>query len=87
MALFLDPGFCLQMVRLSGLSLNHVEDSFIDDTFVDAVLDHYRFLYFQQSTGHQLFTRYRQSNFFKQWQEAEQETASNASSLVSFYFQ
>ena len=77
------------MVKLSGISLNHVKDSFIDDTFVDAVLEHYRELYFQQNTGPSLFTRYRQSNFFKQWQEAEkkQETASNGSSLVSFYFQ
>ena len=90
MDLFVDSGFCLHMVKLSGISLNHVKDSFIDDTFVDAVIDHYRLLYFQQNTSHQLFSTYRQPTFFSQWQKVATGPAVTAehpvSSLVAFIF-
>ena len=70
-AYFQDPAFCLQMVKACSFSLDQVPNRFIDESFADAVIDHYRALYFKQSTGYPLFTTHHHANFFHRWQEVE----------------
>ena len=87
---FQNYSFCLAVVKHCAVALAKVEDSLIDEAFAENVIDYYRSLYFQQSTGHSLFgATYSQPAFFSGWQKLAtvQDATHNSSTLVTFCFQ